>query len=312
MNILEHFYSWGKNIHQSVTKPIHLGRPTLSVGNIASGGRSKTPLVIDIVRLLKGRGYFPVVLTRGFGRKSNKSEQVNVESIPENVGDEPLEIFLKTNATVLVGSKRAENALKYLKGNEKDFDKIIFVLDDGFQHWKIKKDYDVVIVRKEDLTGKLLPVGRLRELPKALERAQLVLQLGETCRKNIILPQSFDHYEGKLKQSNSWAFTTRADPQTRYFQEISNKLGFRIKHSEIRDHSPRLKKMIYELPKNVEHLILGFKEAVKVLPFAELKDQKDVYTLKNEDREFIVHIVDLSLEWDRKKFLDNFLKCVTT
>ncbi|HUR79195.1 MAG TPA: tetraacyldisaccharide 4'-kinase [Thermoanaerobaculia bacterium] len=113
-----------------------LHRPVISVGNIAAGGTGKTPAVIAICRRLAAEGLRVAVLTRGYGRKSDYAGPVTSNDAAK-FGDEPVLIKSASNADVLVGANRYENA--------KDYDCDVFVLDDGFQHLQLRRDYDLVI-----------------------------------------------------------------------------------------------------------------------------------------------------------------------
>ena len=113
-----------------------LNRPVISVGNIAAGGTGKTPAVIAVCRFLESRGLRVTVLTRGYGRRT--SEQGPVTSLDaDKYGDEPVLIKRSTNAAVIVGTNRYDNA--------RDIDTDVFVLDDGFQHLQLSRNLDVVI-----------------------------------------------------------------------------------------------------------------------------------------------------------------------
>ncbi|HEX2060779.1 MAG TPA: tetraacyldisaccharide 4'-kinase, partial [Thermoanaerobaculia bacterium] len=114
-----------------------LHRPVISIGNIAAGGTGKTPAVIALCRHLAAHGLRVAVLTRGYKRR-DKSVTGIVDSFDaDKFGDEPVLIKRSTDADVLVGENRYENARNY------DCD--VFVLDDGFQHLKLARDYDIVI-----------------------------------------------------------------------------------------------------------------------------------------------------------------------
>lgn len=114
-----------------------LHRPVISIGNIAAGGTGKTPAVIALCRHLERHGLRVAVLTRGYKRR-DKSVTGIVDSLDaDKFGDEPVLIKRSTNVDVLVGENRYENA--------RDYDCDVFVLDDGFQHLRLARDYDVVI-----------------------------------------------------------------------------------------------------------------------------------------------------------------------
>jgi tetraacyldisaccharide-1-P 4'-kinase/lauroyl/myristoyl acyltransferase len=114
-----------------------LHRPVISIGNIAAGGTGKTPAVIAVCRDLAARGLRVAVLTRGYGRSDQSYTGTVAGNDASKYGDEPVLIKRSTNADVLVGSNRHKNAHGY------DCD--VFVLDDGFQHLQLHRDFDLVI-----------------------------------------------------------------------------------------------------------------------------------------------------------------------
>ncbi len=154
--------------------------PVISVGNITTGGSGKTPLVEWIARRLYREGRRTCVLTRGYGRTDPQRRIVvsDGENILANVrvgGDEPylLAENLRGVAAVISDRNRVAAARWALKNLRVD----TFILDDGFQHLRIKRDLDVVTI---DATnpfggGNLLPQGRLREPLKSLARADCII-----------------------------------------------------------------------------------------------------------------------------------------
>jgi tetraacyldisaccharide-1-P 4'-kinase/lauroyl/myristoyl acyltransferase len=120
-----------------VLKAKRLHRPVISIGNLAAGGAGKTPAVIAVCRFLSSRGLRVAVLTRGYGRADDSYTGIVASNDAEKYGDEPVLIKRSTNASVLVGSNRYENA--------REFDCDVFVLDDGFQHLELHRDFDLVV-----------------------------------------------------------------------------------------------------------------------------------------------------------------------
>ena len=83
-----------------------VGVPVIVVGNITAGGSGKTPLVIWLVNWLRSQGYRPGVISRGYGGTARGCVEVQADSPPAQVGDEPVLIRLKTDAPVVVGRDR--------------------------------------------------------------------------------------------------------------------------------------------------------------------------------------------------------------
>ena len=145
--------------------------PVISVGNVSTGGSGKTPFVILLGELLKARDIRFDVLSRGYGRKTRTVLLVDPGGEPRNFGDEPLLIARRLGAPVVVGEDR------YQAGRfaESQFQPQFHLLDDGFQHRGLARDFDIVLVTPEDARDRLLPAGRLREPLRSLERADAVV-----------------------------------------------------------------------------------------------------------------------------------------
>jgi len=154
-----------------------LSRPVVSIGNLSVGGSGKTPFIITLGTLLKQRGIEFDVLTRGYGRKSSQVEAVDPNGSPEQFGDEPLLIARKLGMPVVVGADR------YRAGRlaEQKFPQSkLHLLDDGFQHRQLHRDYDIVLIQPADFEDRLLPVGKLREQLTAARRADAIVALPDT------------------------------------------------------------------------------------------------------------------------------------
>lgn len=148
-----------------------LARPVVSIGNISVGGSGKTPFVIALGGILKQRGIAFDVLSRGYGRSSTEIAVVDPNGSPEQFGDEPLLIARRLQVPVIVGAHRYQAGLLA----EKVFSSTLHLLDDGFQHRRLHRDFDIVLLPAEDKNGILLPFGRLRERISALQRADAVV-----------------------------------------------------------------------------------------------------------------------------------------
>jgi len=170
-------YSLGVFLDKLSKRPQSLGKCVISVGNITWGGTGKTPVVIELVKYIQSLGKAPVVLTRGYNRSKHSKTPVLLSkqnnSSVSLAGDEPMLIHKSTSAPVVIGANRVAGA-DYAQGKiETD----VFILDDGFQHWRIKRDLDIVCVNALNPfgNGMLIPAGILREKKTALKRAGLVI-----------------------------------------------------------------------------------------------------------------------------------------
>jgi tetraacyldisaccharide 4'-kinase len=168
-------------------KQQRLERPVVSVGNLSVGGAGKTPFVITLGNLLKQRGVNFDVLSRGYGRSTKGTLVVDPAGAAPEFGDEPLLIARKLEVPVIVGESRYEAGVLA----EKQFASELHLLDDGFQHRELARDFDIVLVTPDDARDQLLPAGRLREPLAALRRADAVVLMSGAKPEDFPL-------EGKL------------------------------------------------------------------------------------------------------------------
>jgi tetraacyldisaccharide 4'-kinase len=148
-----------------------LERPVISVGNLSVGGSGKTPFVIALGELLKARGIRFDVLSRGYRRKTRGVLVVEPDGTAADFGDEPLLIARRLGVPVIVGESRYEAG----RVAEQKFQSQLHILDDGFQHRSLARDFDIVLMTERDFDDKLLPSGGLREPLSSLKRADAVV-----------------------------------------------------------------------------------------------------------------------------------------
>ncbi len=142
-----------------------LDRPVISIGNLSTGGTGKTPMVHLVVRMLRDAGRNPVIAMRGYGAK------------PGEKGDEQREHELALPGVPIVAQPDRIAGLSRLFASEAGAGIDCVVLDDGFQHRKIARDLDIVLIdatRPPDRDA-LLPKGHLRDPIESLSRAGLVV-----------------------------------------------------------------------------------------------------------------------------------------
>ncbi|MGA3104313.1 MAG: tetraacyldisaccharide 4'-kinase [Terriglobales bacterium] len=147
-----------------------LERPVVSVGNLSVGGSGKTPFVIALGELLQARGIRFDILSRGYGRKTRGVLVVEPGGNASEFGDEPLLIARRLGVPVIVGESRYDAGVVA----EQKFDSQLHILDDGFQHRSLARDFDIVLMTARDFDDRLLPTGRLREPLSALTRADAI------------------------------------------------------------------------------------------------------------------------------------------
>jgi tetraacyldisaccharide 4'-kinase len=156
---------------RSLFRAKRLAGAVVSVGNLSTGGSGKTPFVLLLGELLKARGIKFDVLSRGYGRQTRGALAVDPAGSAHDFGDEPLLIARRLQMPVFVGEDRFEAG----RLAEAKFGPQLHLLDDGFQHRALARDFDIVLVTPRDAEDRLLPAGRLREPLLSLRRADAVV-----------------------------------------------------------------------------------------------------------------------------------------
>lgn len=183
LNILEFasiFYGFGSSLKnmlydKHILQPKKVDAYVISVGNITTGGVGKTPVVSEIAKYFINKGDKVAIISRGYGgRLSNKN--INVISDGEKIyynanlsGDEPFWLAQNTKGAIVITCKNRYKASKYAV---EKFGVTKIILDDGFQHRKLHRDFDIVLMDSEKGFGneKLLPAGPLREGTESFNR----------------------------------------------------------------------------------------------------------------------------------------------
>lgn len=150
--------------------------PVISVGNISVGGSGKTPFVVMLGEMLKQRGISFDILSRGYGRSTKGVRLVDPTGLPQDFGDEPLLMTRRLGVDVIVGESRYAAGLEA----ESRWGPRLHLLDDAFQHRRLARQFDIVLVTPDDLRDVLLPAGRLREPLSSVRRADAVVFSGHS------------------------------------------------------------------------------------------------------------------------------------
>lgn len=315
-------FAYKKNFLKSQTLDV----PVISVGNLTVGGSGKTPFVVWLTKSLSERGIRNIsILSRGYGSQpSNKEEPVTqlslsrevetlkrikeksqpriveITSLAKEVGDEPLFLKKQLNAfgiNVLVSPSRIEAGLYAVNNLHSQ----LLVLDDGFQHLKLKRNLNICLVDCSDSFGfDLLPLGTARESFQELKRADIIiltrseinpylknkylqkikkyapekeiLVLKEEIKKFTV---GFTPLQEFLQNKKVLAFCALGNP-LQFFLQLKNS-GVNIKKTfSFRDHHFYSKKdlgFLEELRQSEEcdYLLTTAKDAVKI---AQVKDSK--------------------------------------
>ena len=177
-----------------IIKSKRLPCKVISIGNIAAGGTGKTPMTLYMAELIKRLGYEVVVISRGYKGDLEKTGGIvsNGKTVlmgPEKAGDEPFMLAGRLkNIPVIVGKDRFEAGMLALR----KFNPDVIVLDDAFQHLKLKRDINLVLLDAKRPFGisHLLPRGILREPPSSLLRSDAIILTRFGCASESALENS--------------------------------------------------------------------------------------------------------------------------
>ena len=159
---------YDKGWKKSFSAPV----PTVCVGNITVGGTGKTPHVELLLRLLLAAGKQPAVLSRGYKRKLKGFQAIPADGSAALYGDEPVQIAHKFPEVPVAVDKDRVHGCGQLASKAS-----CIVLDDAFQYRRLRATLNIVLVdfHRPIFKDRLLPWGRLRDLPKRLQAAQVVI-----------------------------------------------------------------------------------------------------------------------------------------
>jgi len=266
-----------------VLQTYRLDHPVISVGNLTVGGTGKTPLVILLAERFRDEGFRPVVLSRGYKRKSAGTVVVSSGKGPmvpwDTAGDEPYLIAKRARGvSVVVGADRYAAGLI---AEAQDLGNL-FILDDGFQHRRLFRNVDLVTIDPvEWIAGeRLFPYGRWREPKEALERADAAIvqeshaPISELPIPGFVIRTVADGvYKGSepvdvqtLKNRSITAFAGIAKPD-RFFNALEN-MGIPLaRRVSFRDHHSYTERDLETLPGEIH--ITTEKDAVRLEGLAD-------------------------------------------
>lgn len=232
MWIFESIYYLGYSLKKqySLKNQKQLPAKVISIGNITAGGTGKTPAVIALANEALSRGFIPCILTRGYKGRAKGPCFVSMGEGPlmdaMDAGDEPFLMANKLKGVPIVKCADRYKGGMFALQNLKDMETrrhgdteidsltdspirrftdspIIFILDDGYQHWKLFRDKDILLIDAENpfANGKLIPLGLLREPLKEIKRANIIVITKADESQNIKLNILSD----EIKQYNSKA-----------------------------------------------------------------------------------------------------------
>ncbi|MEW6002477.1 MAG: tetraacyldisaccharide 4'-kinase [Nitrospirota bacterium] len=190
MTIFERLYYLGyvAKRYLALRNQKKLSSRVISIGNITVGGTGKTPAAIALAEKLKNNGLMPCILTRGYkGAARGPCLVSNGTALlmeERQVGDEALLMAEKLKGIpVIKGKDRYKAGVFALSILPPTIRPDVFILDDGFQHWSLFRDIDILLIDSTNPFGhrRLLPLGILREPLEAIRRADIIVITRTNC-----------------------------------------------------------------------------------------------------------------------------------
>lgn len=176
----------------------------ISIGNITTGGVGKTPFTLEVAKYYLSLNKRVAILSRGYGAKlSNKEPHVISDGSGSMfsasiAGDEPVWLANNCKGAIVVTCASRIKAEKFIRDK---YNPDIIILDDGFQHRKMKRDLDIVLIDAKNKFGnkQVLPAGPLREKLSNIRRADKIVVVNKNIEANNALKYC-DHLKEKIKK----------------------------------------------------------------------------------------------------------------
>ena len=175
-----------------IFKPVSIDAKIISVGNIALGGTGKTPITIAIANFLESRGYVVGIVSRGHGRENISNSFLLKNQGWRESGDEV--VLLKNNTSKRTNIYVSTNKV-YAAKKLSEMGCNVILLDDGFQHRRINRDIDVVLLGSENqkyMQQFIYPYGLLREPFCYLKRADITISTKKGLIKNVNIKTDYE------------------------------------------------------------------------------------------------------------------------
>ena len=252
-------------------KIIKIQVPVLIVGNITLGGTGKTPLALDLIEKFLRKGFKPAVISRGYRGGAKNITEVFVSSDVSDVGDEALLIKTKSKIPVFIGKDRVSAAKNLLK---KYPETSIIISDDGLQHHRLARDYEIVVVdsQRQFGNGLIFPAGPMREGISKLKQVDAVVYKGTNSNSNFYQMKYITKHFKNLLTSKKAIFKDIQDKKIVAITAIGNPENF---FSTLEGYDLEFKKATFN-----DHYLFNKNDFIKYADYNIVMTEKDAIKCK--------------------------------
>ena len=245
--------------------------PVLIIGNITLGGTGKTPLALNIIENFLKEGLKPALISRGYGGSANNITEVFEFSNVRAVGDEALLIKSKSKIPIFIGKDRANVARILLK---KYPETSIIISDDGLQHHRLERDYEIIVVdsQRQFGNGLIFPAGPLRECISRLKQVDAVVYKGVNNNSNFYQMKYITKHFKNLLTNKKAILKDIKDKKIVAITAIGNPESF---FSTLESYDLEFKKVIFN-----DHYLFNKNDFIKYADYNIVMTEKDAIKCK--------------------------------
>jgi tetraacyldisaccharide 4'-kinase len=247
-------------------KTIKIKVPVLIIGNITLGGTGKTPLTLDLIAKFLKKGLKPAIISRGYRGSANNITEVFESSDVSVVGDEALLIKAKSKVPVFIGKDRVSVAKILLK---KYPETSIIISDDGLQHYRLARDYEIIVVdsQRQFGNGLIFPAGPMREDISKLKHVDAVVYKGANSNSNFYQMKYITKHFKNLLTNKKVIFKDIQDKKIVAITAIGNPESF---FSTLEGYGSEFKKVTYN-----DHYLFNKNDFIKYADYNIVMTEKD-------------------------------------
>ena len=252
-------------------KTIKIKVPVLIIGNITLGGTGKTPLALDLIEKFLRKGFKPALISRGYRGSANNITEVFETSDVSAVGDEALLIKTKSKIPVFIGKDRVSVAKILLKKYPKTS---IIISDDGLQHLRLARDFEIIVVdsQRQFGNGLIFPAGPLRESISKLKQVDAVVYKGTNSNSSFYQMKYITKHFKNLLTNKTTIFKGIQDKKIVAITAIGNPESF---FSTLEGYGLEFKKVTYN-----DHYLFNKNDFIKYADYNIVMTEKDAIKCK--------------------------------